>query len=636
MGQIVDCESQTQVLVIMTNFQNWIKKETMKKTIFYLAIFLIVFSSCNPMEEIYDEMDKNDKGFSADIEYTLQDADYSTVASLATSTNSVDAAFISSNKYFNDTVPAAAYVPAFLAKKYPALSKGSSAMVTYNYNGPVPDDLEMYLSADKYTLVEDDYSSIDGVLQATSYFSPAYAPEVYIPEVLEANIDAPAVGDLILVSYKYSTVDPQVDFENIADVVIWEESFNGSLGGFTSYNLVGAQDFTATSYGDDEFVKISGYASGNQDNENWLISGPIDLTGITDASFNFRETANYVSGHWDYLTALVSTDWDGTEPGISTATWNTLSGYTLPAGNNYVFVESGKIDFSSYANQTIYVAFRYLSGVSTAAATWEIDWAKLIKPGDKPPVIGLQPLTCKTYYEYTGNGWEKAENLYYLNSVDYDAMGSPGKYNNFSTTDRPQDYLPALLDYKYPLAGEGFSVVVVYTFYAGSTFDLADKYTVANGTWTPTYNYIEPKTSQFLYSNSGWVFDPTVSFTMKSDDYQIIVDWVKTNKGASYIDSYGTQEFYFGAGSYYSNFDLRSGKWDDSVFDTWQDAVTAGIGEALLPTKYPNAVTQVSGIDVFYIVTLATYSGSNGVYTVKFQCTKSGPNPEFTLIEGPY
>lgn len=608
----------------------------MKKTIFYLATFLLIFSSCNPLDEIYDEMDKMDTGYSNDVEYTLLNEDYSTVGSLATSINAADASFISGKKYFTDAVPAATYLPAFLAQKYPALKKGSSALITYNYNGPVPEDLAMYTSTDTYTLSADDYESIDGVLQVAGYFSPAYAPEVYVPDILAANIDGPSVGDLALVTYKYSTVDPQVDFNNIADVVIWQEDFNGSLGGFTSYNLVGAQDFTATSYGDDQFVKISGYASGNQDNENWLISGPIDLTGITDASLNFRETANYVSGYWDYLGVLVSTDWDGTEAGIATATWNTLTGYDLPAGNNYVFTESGKIDFSGYANQTIYIAFRYLSGVATAAATWEIDWAKLVRPGDKPPVIGLDPLTYKAFYEFTGNGWKKAENVYYLNSVDYDAMGSPGAYNNFSTTDRPQDYLPALLNNKYPLAGEGYSVVLVYTFYAGSTFDLADRYTVKDGIWVPTYNYVEPRTSQFLYSNTGWVFDPTISFTMKSDDYQIIVDWVKANKGDSYIDSYGTQEFYTGAGSYYSNFDLRDGKWDDSIFDTWQDAVVAAIGVALLPTKYPNAVSQVSGIDVFYIVTFATYDGSNGVYTIKFQCTKSGPDPEFTLVEGPY
>jgi hypothetical protein len=63
--------------------------------------------------------------------------------------------------------------------------------------------------------------------------------------------------------------------------------------------------------------------------------------------------------------------------------------------------------------------------------------------------------------------------------------------------------------------------------------------------------------------------------------------------------------------------------------------VEAAIGIALLPVKYPNAVTQVDGVDVFYVVKFATYSGSDGSWSMKFKVTKAGPDPEFTLEEGP-
>ncbi len=215
-------------------------------------------------------------------------------------------------------------------------------------------------------------------------------------------------------------------------------------------------------------------------------------------------------------------------------------------------------------------------------------------------------------------------------------MGAPGNYDNFSSSILPQNYLPALLKEKFPLAGQDFEAIVIYKYFEGTTMTLADKYKFDNGNWLSTYNFVEPKTSQFLYSTSGWVFDPTVSFKMVAADYQIIVDWVKNNIGADKIDSYGTQEFYTGSGSFYSNFDLRPGKWDNTAFTTWQDAVRSAIGNALLPVKYPSAVTQVSGLDVLYIVSFVTYNGSYGNYTIKFKCTKSGPDPEFTLVEGPY
>lgn len=605
----------------------------MKKVIFYLTVVLLILSSCDPLSDIYKEIDKKGTGYKNDVTYTLTAEDYATIGDLATSVNAADGTFITGKLYFNDTVPAADYIPPFLAQKFPALSFGSSAMVTYNYNGALPEDLVKYTTAGTYTVRKSDYVSLDNVLQATKYFSPRYAPEVYIPKILADNIVSPSAGDLMLVTYDYSTGDPLVDFAHTTDVPYWQETFNGSLGTFTAFSLVGSQTWYSSSYSSDQYAKISGYSAGNKENEDWLISGPIDLTDVPDASFNFRQTAKYVNGLWDQLSVLVSTNWDGTQEGISTATWTTLNGYDLPAGSDYVFVESGKIDFSSYKDMTIYIAFKYISTL-TNAATWEVDRAELLVPGI--PVIGLPPTTYKTFYEFNGNNWVKAENLYYLNNADYDAMGAPGTYNNFSSSVPPQDYLPELLKVKYPLAGQDFEVVLVYKYYAGTTLTLADKYKFDNGSWVSTYNFIESRTSQFLFSTTGWVFDPTVSFTMIPADYQIIVDWVKINIGADKINSYGTGEYYTGADAYYPDFDLTPGKWDNAEFPTWGDAVGFAIGNVLLPAKYPAAVAQVSGIDVFYIVSFETWDGSTGRYSMKFQCTKSGPNPEFTVVEGPY
>jgi hypothetical protein len=121
---------------------------------------------------------------------------------------------------------------------------------------------------------------------------------------------------------------------------------------------------------------------------------------------------------------------------------------------------------------------------------------------------------------------------------------------------------------------------------------------------------------------------------MVKDDYQIIVDYVNDNIWSEYLDSFGTAESYYGAGSYHENFGIRDGDFDTS-FDTWQDAVKAAIGTAFLPNKFPEAAAQVDGVDVNYVITFATYSGSDGTYSITFKCTKSGPNPEFEYVEGP-
>ncbi len=157
---------------------------------------------------------------------------------------------------------------------------------------------------------------------------------------------------------------------------------------------------------------------------------------------------------------------------------------------------------------------------------------------------------------------------------------------------------------------------------------------IYNAGWQ-AYDPYTARQDQFIHNGSEWVFDPTVMFTMGSSDYMTIVNYVKNNISGDYIDSYGTAEFYSGASAYYGNFDIRSGNWEDSVFGTWEEAIAFTIGEGLLPAKFPDAVTQVSGIDVFYIVTFDTYSGVDGRYSIKFQVTKAGPNPEFTLVDGP-
>jgi len=606
----------------------------MKKTIYLLMLISFILSSCEPLAEIYDELEANDTGYSNSIAYTLTADDYEAIGDLASNPDHGD--FIADNMYFTDDISAATNVPEFLGEKFPALSEGSSAMVTYNYSGDMPEDYVMYTGADEYELAAGDYESIDGVIDVAKYYSPTYAPEVYLPSVLTDNISDPSYGDLVVVEYEYSDVDPQVDFNIIPDIIIWDEQFSGDLGNFSTHSIVGAKEWYSSGYGGDEYAKMSGYDEGAQDNEDWLVSPAIDLTGTADIYLRVRQALNYMGGEWDNHKVYISTDFDGAD--VTSATWNEVTIPTWPSGSDWTYVESGDINIDTYIVQTIFVAFKFLSNTTTAA-TWEVDWVEIITPGSDPLIVGKEPVTYEAFYEFGGNVWAPAEGVYLVTGPDYDAMGAPGNYDNFSDSDLPSDYIPALLENKFPLAGPESEVIVVYNYYTGIsglwTIQIASTYTFMDGEWDSDYEFISDMTSQFLFSNGKWVFDPTVIFTMNAADFQLIVDYVDANIGSSYLDTYGTFESYYGAGSYYQNFDLRSGNFDDTVFDTWEDAVQAAVGDALLPGKFPAAVAQVSGIDVFYIVHFATYSGVDGSYNIKFQCTKAGPNPEFTYVEGP-
>lgn len=609
----------------------------MKRIAYYLMIMALAVVACDPMEDINNQLDEMDTGYNGTFTYVLTSDDYADIADLAILADpgdTLNAAFIASNEYFSDEVAAATYVPLLIPEMYPALGPGSSAMITYNYNGALPEDYTMYTGADNYVVSEDEYSSIDEVVDYAGYYSPSYPPEVYIPSVLEAGIADPGDGDILLVEYMYSNTDPKIDFESASDVNVFIEGFTEEAdwpGQFTATSVTGDQVWVWDQYGDGN-AKMSGYSGGAQPNEDWLISQAIDLSGLDEASLHILQAINYLNDQWDQIKIYISTDYNGSD--IAGATWDEVTVPNMPSGASWDYIASGAIDLSTYLGQSIYVAFKYVSS-DTNAATWEVAEVKVTTPGTAS-VIGTPPDKYRDFYLFSDGEWIKAPGVYNVNAVDYNAMGSPGKYDNFSSTDKPSDYIPNMLTARFPLAGEGIEVIVVYKYYAGYTATLAATYTYSSGSWTSDYDFVTAKEAQFLYGGTGWVFDPTVTITMVSSDYQIIVDYVRDHVGTEYVDSYGTGESYFGAGSYYVNFDLRPGYWEADVFDSWQDAVTTAIGTALLPTRFPNASTQVNGVDMYYIVNFATYSGAAGNYSAKYQVTKSGPNPEFTLVEGPY
>ncbi len=243
------------------------------------------------------------------------------------------------------------------------------------------------------------------------------------------------------------------------------------------------------------------------------------------------------------------------------------------------------------------------------------------------------------YYSFDGTEWAPVSGVYVLTDADYDAMGDPGAYSNFAyyEGDGPEYYLPAFLKSTYIYAQPGDIKVIVYNFYEGGgvTNVHAKEYHFDGSSWTE-YNAIIEETNQFVHNGEKWLFDPTVEHTMISADYQLIVDHVESVHGSDLLDSYGTAEFYYGAGSYYSNFSISAGYFDGDVFETWEDAVEEAIGTILLPALFPSATLQSNGVDMFYLVKFGTYgSGSNLNWSMKFQVTKAGPDPEFTLTEGP-
>ncbi|OFX88023.1 MAG: hypothetical protein A2W99_11295 [Bacteroidetes bacterium GWF2_33_16] len=621
----------------------------MKKILYLFTFIGLIFSACNPNEEIYEELDKVADSYNSTVQYTLLAADYTKIAGYAKAdaANALDstwAGYISSFQAFNDSFPGSVYVPKVLPSLFPAYNKGSIAIVTYNYFNDMPADFSDYSSPTVYTLDAGDYASISENVGLTGYFFPDYNPDYYIPEFLKNSIVGAAANDIYRVVYEYSGENPV-----ISTTTEFKEGFDINLGQFDTTSVTGTQGWYRSSYAADTYAKISGYSSGNKVNEDWLISNPIILGNDASIILNFTHAIKYLNDQWSQLAVAISADYDGSN--IASATWDVIDwgdvADTALMGSDYIFRNSGDIDITTYANETIYIAFKYTSSL-TNAATWEISDVT-IKPIKPVYAVTFEkaPATFYDYYEYTGSVWSKLENVFYLTSADYTALNVSS--SRFTPTVKPQDYIPAFLKVKYPsLVAEGTTAIVVYNYYINSAFGVqvvSDEYTYTAGEWVSSFNFISTTTEQFIYSDAGWIFDPTVKFTMSSSDYQLIVD-----EDPIPDPSYTNNAWYYGASAYYSNFDLRLAKhvqYEPQTFTGLTEAEAVAIlyprvQEAiilLLQKKFPAAVNEVSGVPVHYLVSYQTYNSdyTRTNYQVDYLCTESasGSTPAtFELQEG--
>ena len=113
----------------------------MKKIIYLLAILVITFSSCNPLEDIHNEIDAiPDAPNVGSFVYTLVDADYT-----ALNLNFGN---------FSNEADAKEKLPGFLATKYALYGEGSDANVTFKIYAPKFDEKSLKI----YEVTRQDYT----------------------------------------------------------------------------------------------------------------------------------------------------------------------------------------------------------------------------------------------------------------------------------------------------------------------------------------------------------------------------------------------------------------------------------------------------------------------------------------------
>ena len=194
----------------------------------------------------------------------------------------------------------------------------------------------------------EEFYSFTGLASATIYYFKIY----------------PYTNSGTEIDYKTDGTAPSANTNT--DVVLEHEGFDDGLGDWTPYSVTGDQEWYQDEYGGKTFAKISGYDGQAFENEDWLISPPLNLDEYNNEILSFETAMNYDGPE---LEVKISTDYSGSgDPNI--ASWTTLPASFSPGGWEWTF--SGNIDISTYQGTQVYISFLYNS-TDLEAATWELD-----------------------------------------------------------------------------------------------------------------------------------------------------------------------------------------------------------------------------------------------------------------------
>ncbi len=597
----------------------------MKKFIYLLMIMIsgVLFTNCNPLEDITDVLDAQEKPVVGEDKITLTSEDYDALELDFENFNSVDEAKLK--------------LPPFLSEKYPFWGQGSSVIVNFNLFDGNPEEAGDLVNADELDLAIDDYAFSESEtlasypgLTSTDFsevlgFYPSIDPTDFFEDILEANFLTPEEGQIELVKYiQYS----EIPVVSIATNFSLQEDFDygGSGGDLTT---ISGGNWSAHS-GSDPVVGYDTSSLSMTDYPNSGIGGSVIIdgsgsedvnsafpqisSGIVYAStlvnlsavstgtyfFHVKDDAFDFSGRVGAkgdgagkilfgIGASSSTLTYGTTPYDLNTTYLLVASYNIDSGLSNLYVLSTAeatepttpeaTNSGSAGRLVSAVAFRQGFGGVTGtvdgvrvATTWNG-----IMVNDVAVNVAGEKTNEGVYYSFDGSDWDAVDDVLYLTAEDYDSMGEasgqPGRFNNFSSSVLPENYLPTFLDLNDPFAQEEDELFVVYRFFIGGDFGTVTKgnlYTKTGGVWMPSIS-----TLQFGHDGSSWVPDNTIRHSLTSTDISFISDTFSTVSGfEGPADNLG----------FFGSFDRRS-----SSSNFWSDEMLLEAFNALLDNIDPSA-----------------------------------------------
>ena len=177
------------------------------------------------------------------------------------------------------------------------------------------------------------------------------------------------------------------------------QSFDSEFGTYKIYDVMGAQSWVI----DYNTAKMTGYVNGtNYPNEDWLISSPVAITGVSDAKMTISYICRYFHSIDEDITIWASTDYNWCDNPMA-ATWTQLPASLMGATNWTDFVTT-EIALTEFVGQIATIAVKYTSS-NNNAGTIEIQ-SILIEEGTAgggptPPGPGVEVQSLPYHQSFT-------------------------------------------------------------------------------------------------------------------------------------------------------------------------------------------------------------------------------------------
>tara|TARA_R110002111_G_scaffold916_1_gene6657 strand:+ start:3381 stop:5201 length:1821 start_codon:yes stop_codon:yes gene_type:complete len=599
----------------------------MKRIFYCLAILGMTFVGCDPMEDIYDDLETTADPIVGSESYTLTGEDYS----------DLDLGFGS----FSSDEDARTMLPGFLSDRYPFWGEGSSVLVGFDlYVGNAFDIRDYNLDQDNYT-----FSGSDGL-----GFNSDDDPQDYLTDILTASVENPSAGDYRRAKYFQYTGDfvivtPTVSLDENFDYgtaagdltalgsTNWEAHSGAGSGpiGYATTSL-SMTDYPSSNVGGsitidaDASEDVSSYfpeiSSGNV-----YASALVNLSTVSTGTYSFhlRDSdfaVGYVArvgakddGSGNILFGIGASSSSltyGTTSFDLNTTYLLVSSYNIETGisNLYILDAAEANEPTTPEATSTGEAGAIITGVSIrqgfGGPTAVIDgvrvansWSAIMSNDVLDDEVVGDKLAYEMYFEFTGTEWEMpSDGFYAITDEDFESMG----IESFGSSISPEDYLSTFLDLKYPYAQEGDALDIGYNYESSSSGSGArgNLYTFTDGAWT-AYQSTISTTLQFGYVNGMWEPDNTIRYTLGPDDYAAIA----TGLAVAYPNA--TESM-----SNYGNMDRRAGNAAE-----WTNSMVLEAINIVLDINVPSAAE-----DQKYVITIEVYNGSNT--TEDFAVIKTG------------